>query len=38
MLEKSVFINKKEIINFVKEKYGINVTYIKIIYRRKYFK
>lgn len=33
MLEKSVFINKKEIINFVKEKYGINVTYIKIIDR-----
>ena len=33
MLEKSVFINKKEIINFVKEKYGINVTDIKIIDR-----
>ncbi len=33
MLEKSVFTNKKEIINFVKEKYGINVTDIKIIDR-----
>lgn len=33
MLEKTVFINKKEIINFVKEKYGINVTNIKIINR-----
>lgn len=33
MLEKSVFINKKEIINFVKEKYEINVTNIKIINR-----
>lgn len=33
MLEKSVFTNKKEIINFVKEKYGINVTNIKIINR-----
>ena len=33
MLEKSVFINKKEIINFVKEKYRINVTNIKIIDR-----
>ena len=33
MLEKSVFINKKEIINFVKEEYGINVTNIKIINR-----
>ena len=33
MLEKSVFINKKEIINFVKEKYGFNVTNIKIINR-----
>ena len=33
MLEKSVFKNKKEIINFVKEKYGINVTDIKIIDR-----
>ena len=33
MLEKSVFINKKEIINFVKEKYRINVTNIKIINR-----
>ena len=33
MLEKSVFTNKKETINFVKEKYGINVTDIKIIDR-----
>ena len=33
MLENSVFTNKKEIINFVKEKYGINVTDIKIIDR-----
>lgn len=33
MLEKSVFINKKETINFIKEKYGINVTNIKIINR-----
>lgn len=33
MLEKSIFINKKEIINFVKEKYRINVTNIKIIDR-----
>lgn len=33
MLEKSVFTNKKEIINFVKEEYGINVTNIKIINR-----
>ena len=33
MLEKSVFTNKKETINFIKEKYGINVTNIKIINR-----
>ena len=33
MLEESVFTNKNEIINFVKEKYGINVTNIKIINR-----
>ena len=33
MLEKSIFTNKKEIINFVKEKYGINVTNTKIINR-----
>ena len=33
MLEKSVFTNNKETINFIKEKYGINVTNIKIINR-----
>jgi Ser/Thr protein kinase RdoA (MazF antagonist) len=33
VLEKSVFTNKKETINFIKEKYGINVTNIKIINR-----
>ena len=33
MLEKSVFTNKKETINFIKEKYGINVTNIKRINR-----
>ena len=33
MLEKSVFTNKKETINFIKERYGINVTNIKIINR-----